>query len=112
METKVPKINRLGSKEWENTKAKVKKNLREVATELIELYAKRDKIEGYSFSKDTPWQQEFEDKFPYQETEDQLRCIEEVKKDMESPKPMNRLLQGDVGSRKNCCIHNCCIQSC
>ena len=96
----VPKINRLGSKEWENTKAKVKKNLREVATELIELYAKRDKIEGYSFSKDTPWQQEFEDKFPYQETEDQLRCIEEVKKDMESPKPMDRLLCGDVGYGK------------
>ena len=96
----VPKINRLGSKEWENTKAKVKKNLREVATELIELYAKRDKIEGYSFSKDTPWQKEFEDKFPYQETEDQLRCIEEVKKDMESPKPMDRLLCGDVGYGK------------
>ena len=96
----VPKINRLGSKEWENTKAKVKKNLREVATELIELYAKRDKIEGYSFSKDTPWQQEFEDKFPYQETEDQLRCIEEVKKDMESPKPMDRFLCGDVGYGK------------
>ena len=96
----IPKINRLGSKEWENTKAKVKKNLREVATELIELYAKRDKIEGYSFSKDTPWQQEFEDKFPYQETEDQLRCIEEVKKDMESSKPMDRLLCGDVGYGK------------
>ena len=96
----VPKINRLGSKEWENTKAKVKKNLREVATELIELYAKRDKIEGYSFSKDTPWQKEFEDKVPYQETEDQLRCIEEVKKDMESPKPMDRLLCGDVGYGK------------
>lgn len=96
----VPKINRLGSKEWENTKAKVKKNLREVATELIELYAKRDKIEGYSFSKDTPWQQEFEDKFSYQETEDQLRCIEEVKKDMEKPVPMDRLLCGDVGYGK------------
>ena len=64
------------------------------------MYAKRDKIEGYSFSKDTPWQQEFEDKFPYQETEDQLRCIEEVKKDMESPKPMDRLLCGDVGYGK------------
>ena len=95
-----PKINRLGSKEWENTKAKVKKNLREVAKELIELYAKRDKIQGFSFSKDTPWQSEFEGKFPYQETEDQLRCIEEVKKDMESPKPMDRLLCGDVGYGK------------
>ena len=95
-----PKINRLGSKEWETTKAKVKKNLREVAKELIELYAKREKAQGYSFSKDTPWQGEFEGKFPYQETEDQLRCIEEVKKDMESSKPMDRLLCGDVGYGK------------
>ena len=95
-----PKINRLGSKEWETTKAKVKKNLREVAKELIELYAKREKALGYSFSKDTPWQSEFEAKFPYQETDDQLRCIEEVKKDMENPKPMDRLLCGDVGYGK------------
>ena len=89
-----PKINRLGSKEWENTKTRVKKNLREVATELIELYAKREKSQGFSFSKDTPWQNEFEAKFPYQETDDQLRCIEEV------PKPMDRLLCGDVGYGK------------
>lgn len=89
----------MGSKDWENTKAKVKKNLREVAKELIELYAKRDKIQGYAFSSDTPWQNEFESKFPYQETDDQLRCIEEVKKDMETAKPMDRLLCGDVGYR-------------
>ena len=95
-----PKINRLGSKDWEKTKAKVKKNLREVAKDLIELYAKREKALGYSFSKDTPWQNEFEGKFPYQETDDQLRCIEEVKKDMESSKPMDRLLCGDVGYGK------------
>ena len=95
-----PKINRLGSKDWENTKARVKKNLREVAKELIELYAKREKTQGYSFSKDTPWQAEFEGKFPYQETDDQLRCIEEVKKDMETPRPMDRLLCGDVGYGK------------
>ena len=95
-----PKVNKLGSKEWEATKAKVKNNLREVAKELIELYAKREKIQGYAFSKDTPWQKEFEDKFPYQETDDQLRCIEEVKKDMETPKPMDRLLCGDVGYGK------------
>ena len=95
-----PKINKLGSKDWENTKAKVKKNLREVAKELIELYAKREKAEGFKFSKDTPWQNEFEGKFPYQETDDQLRCIEEVKKDMESPRPMDRLLCGDVGYGK------------
>lgn len=95
-----PRINRLGSKDWEKTKDKVKKNLREVARDLIELYAKRDKALGYGFSKDTPWQNEFEGKFPYQETEDQLRCIEEVKKDMESSKPMDRLLCGDVGYGK------------
>lgn len=95
-----PKINKLGTKEWEKTTAKVKNNLREVAKELIELYAKREKIQGYAFSKDTPWQKEFEDKFPYQETDDQLRCIEEVKKDMETPKPMDRLLCGDVGYGK------------
>lgn len=95
-----PKINRLGSKEWETTKSKVKKNLREVARELIELYAKREKALGYSFSKDTPWQAEFEGRFPYQETDDQLRCIEEVKKDMESTRPMDRLLCGDVGYGK------------
>ena len=95
-----PKINRLGSKDWENTKAKVKKNLREVATELIELYAKREKAQGFKFSEDTPWQQEFEAKFPYQETEDQLRCIEEVKKDMQNQRPMDRLLCGDVGYGK------------
>ncbi len=95
-----PKINRLGGKEWENTKTKVKNNLREVARELIELYAKREKLQGFSFSKDTPWQNEFEAKFPYQETEDQLRCIEEVKKDMELVKPMDRLLCGDVGYGK------------
>ena len=97
---RVPKVNRLGGKEWEHTKARVKKNLREVAKELIELYAKRQKVQGYAFSKDTPWQTQFENSFPYQETDDQLRCIEEVKKDMEMPKPMDRLLCGDVGYGK------------
>lgn len=97
---RIPKVNRLGGKEWEQTKARVKKNLREVAKELIELYAKRQKVQGYAFSKDTPWQTQFENSFPYQETDDQLRCIEEVKKDMEMPKPMDRLLCGDVGYGK------------
>lgn len=96
----IPKINKLGSKEWENTKAKVKKNLQEIAKELIELYAKRQKVKGFAFSKDTPWQKEFEDSFLYAETDDQLRCIEETKKDMESGKPMDRLLCGDVGYGK------------
>lgn len=95
-----PKINRLGTKDWENTKTKVKNNLREVAKELIELYAKREKAQGFQFTPDTPWQNEFEARFPYQETHDQLRCIEEVKKDMEMTKPMDRLLCGDVGYGK------------
>ena len=93
-------LNKLGSKDWENTKAKVKGNLKVVAKELIELYARREHSKGFAFSKDTPWQREFEDSFPYTETDDQLRCIEEVKKDMESDKPMDRLLCGDVGYGK------------
>lgn len=95
-----PPINSLGSKDWIKTKEKVKKNLRAVAKELIELYAKREKAKGYAFSKDTPWQSQFENSFPYQETDDQLRCIEEVKKDMEIQRPMDRLLCGDVGYGK------------
>ncbi len=95
-----PRLNKLGSKEWENTKAKVKSNLREVARDLIELYAKRQNAQGFMFSKDTLWQKQFEDSFKYVETDDQLRCINEVKKDMESNKPMDRLLCGDVGYGK------------
>ncbi|MCI9063441.1 MAG: transcription-repair coupling factor [Clostridia bacterium] len=94
------KLNRLGSKEWANTTTRVKKNLRAVAKELIELYARREKSKGFMFSPDTEWQKEFEGAFPYIETDDQLRCIEEVKKDMENQKPMDRLLCGDVGYGK------------
>lgn len=99
-EDEAPKLNRLGSQEWSKTKAKVKSNLQEVARNLIELYAKREKSKGYAFSKDTPWQKQFEDDFPFKETQDQLRCINEVKKDMEMQKPMDRLLCGDVGYGK------------
>ena len=94
------KLNKLGSKDWEKTTTKVKNNLRAVAKELIELYARREKSKGHAFSKDTDWQHQFEEAFPYVETDDQLRCIEEVKKDMESEKPMDRLLCGDVGYGK------------
>ncbi len=94
------KINKLGSKEWANTKSKVKKNLQQVAKDLIELYAKRQHATGFAYAKDTPWQHQFESSFPYQETDDQLRCIEEIKKDMELQKPMDRLLCGDVGYGK------------
>ena len=95
-----PKIYKLGGKDWSKVKARVKNNLREVARELIELYAKREKIKGHAFSKDTDWQKQFEENFEYVETDDQLRCIEEVKKDMEQDKPMDRLLCGDVGYGK------------
>ena len=94
------KLNKLGSKDWEKTTAKVRKNLRAVAKELIELYAKREKSKGFAFSKDTDWQRQFEEAFPYVETDDQLRSIDEVKKDMENEKPMDRLLCGDVGYGK------------
>ena len=95
-----PRLNKLGGKEWSATTSKVKKNLEVVAKDLIELYAKRQKIKGFSFSPDTPWQKQFEDSFPYTETDDQLRCIQDVKKDMEKPQPMDRLLCGDVGYGK------------
>ena len=94
------KLNKLGSKDWEKTTSKVKNNLRAVAKELIELYAKREKSKGFAFSKDSEWQKQFEEAFPYIETDDQLRCIDEVKKDMENEKPMDRLLCGDVGYGK------------
>ena len=94
------RLNKLGSKEWQETKAKVKGNLRTIAKELIELYAKREHFKGFAFSKDTAWQNQFEASFPYQETDDQLRCISEVKQDMENSKPMDRLLCGDVGYGK------------
>lgn len=87
-----PRLNKLGSKDWSKAKARVKSNLQEIAKDLIELYAKREKAKGFMFSKDTEWQKEFEQKFPYTETNDQLRSIEEMKKDMESEKPMDRLL--------------------
>lgn len=94
------KLNKLGSSEWSKAKAKVKKEIEDMTKDLVELYAKREKVKGYKFSKDTLWQSEFETLFPYQETDDQIKSIEETKKDMESNKVMDRLICGDVGYGK------------
>ena len=95
-----PKINSLGTKEWDKTKTKVKAHVKEMAKELMLLYAKREKMKGYAFAKDTPWQNEFEDSFEYELTRDQKTSLEEIKEDMETDKPMDRLLCGDVGYGK------------
>ncbi len=94
------KLNKLGSSEWIKAKNKVKKEIEDMTAELIELYAKREKTKGYKFNDDTPWQGEFESLFPHQETDDQLKAIEETKRDMESDKVMDRLICGDVGYGK------------
>ena len=94
------RLNKIGSDAWQKTKAKARKAAKDMAGELIQLYAARKRQEGYAFSADAPWQQEFEDNFPYPETDDQLRCIADIKRDMESPTPMDRLLCGDVGFGK------------
>lgn len=95
-----PKINKLGGTEWSKTKSKVKGQVRAIAKDLVELYAARQATSGYAFSKDTVWQKEFEELFPYEETQDQLKAIEETKADMESTKIMDRLICGDVGYGK------------
>ncbi len=94
------KLNKIGSDAWQKTKAKARKAAKDMAGELIQLYAARKRQEGYPFSADSPWQREFEDNFPYPETDDQLRCIADIKADMVSPTPMDRLLCGDVGFGK------------
>lgn len=99
-DAKAPKLNKLGSKDWQKTKTKVKKAVDEVARDLVELYAARQQNNGYVYGEDTVWQKEFEEMFPYEETEDQLAAIEATKKDMESNKIMDRLICGDVGYGK------------
>jgi len=94
------KLSKLGGAEWTKAKTKAKKAAKEMAKELIKLYAARQRITGLAFPKDTVWQAEFEDKFGYQETDDQLKCVQEIKEDMEKPTPMDRLLCGDVGYGK------------
>ncbi len=93
-------LSRLGGSDWNRTKQRVKQSTAELAKKLVALYAERERARGFAFSADTPWQRDFEDTFEYTETEDQLRSIEEVKSDMESTKPMDRLLCGDVGFGK------------
>ena len=94
------KLNKIGSDAWQKTKAKARKAAKDMAAELIKLYAARKRQPGFAFAADSPWQREFEDNFPYPETDDQLRCIADIKHDMESPTPMDRLLCGDVGFGK------------
>ncbi|MDD7372237.1 MAG: transcription-repair coupling factor [Sarcina ventriculi] len=95
-----PKVNKLGGNEWIKAKAKARKSINDIAEDLVNLYATRAALKGYKFSKDTQWQKQFEDEFPHDETPDQLTSLEEIKKDMESDKPMDRLLCGDVGYGK------------
>ena len=95
-----PRLDILGSKAWENRKNKVKKSVEDIADKLIDLYSRRKAAAGFAFAKDNEWQTAFEAAFPYEETEDQLTCIADVKADMEKPVPMDRLICGDVGYGK------------
>ena len=99
-EGKTPHINKLGGSEWAKTKRKVQSKVEDIADDLIELYAKRESEKGFAFSPDDDLQRKFDDAFPYPETADQLRSIKEIKEDMENPKPMDRLVVGDVGFGK------------
>ena len=97
---KPPKINKMGGQSWNKIKEKAKKSIKKVALDLIKLYAERENKTGYSFPPDGPWQNELEDSFPYQATNDQIKAVNDVKKDMENEKPMDRLICGDVGFGK------------
>ena len=94
------RLNKLGGSEWAKTTYRAKAAAKELAEGLIKLYAARQRLGGFAFSPDSPWQREFEDAFPYEETEDQLRAVGEIKRDMERAIPMDRLLCGDVGYGK------------
>ena len=96
----IPALDRLGGQEWHEKKVRVKQAVLEVAQEMLDLYARRNVAKGYAFKPDTSWQKELEDSFPYVETEDQLRALNDIKRDMESTQPMDRLLCGDVGYGK------------
>jgi len=95
-----PRLQRLGSGEWDRAKKKVRESVEEVAKDLLDLYSKRQLVEGHAYSADGPWQHELEESFPYDETPDQVRVMAEIKADMEDSRPMDRLLAGDVGFGK------------
>ena len=97
---KAPKLNKLGGQEWKKTKTKVRGAVKNIAKDLVALYAARQQEAGFRYGPDTVWQREFEEMFPFEETEDQLQAIEAAKQDMESPKIMDRLICGDVGYGK------------
>jgi transcription-repair coupling factor (superfamily II helicase) len=99
-EGSMPGLDRLGGQEWHEKKSRVKQAVLEVAQEMLDLYARRNVVKGYSFKEDTTWQKELEDSFPYVETDDQLRALNDIKRDMEATRPMDRLLCGDVGYGK------------
>lgn len=99
-ENQPPKLYKLGSSEWNRVKKKIRESVQEIAVDLLKLYAERELVRGHAFSKDTVWQKEFEEAFPYEETPDQMKAIIEVKGDMEEAKPMDRLICGDVGYGK------------
>lgn len=94
------RLSKLGGTEWQKSKARVRKAVKDIAEKMIRMYAERMKVKGYAFSGDNEWQHDFENKFEYEETDDQIRCIDEIKGDMERPVPMDRLLCGDVGFGK------------
>jgi len=96
----VPSLNKLGGADWAKTKGRARKAVREIAAQLVQLYAARQSAPGHAFASDTPWQRELEDAFPFTETPDQLSAIDEVKADMERPVPMDRVISGDVGFGK------------
>ena len=99
-EGEIPRLHRMGGADWAKAKAKAKASVEDIAKDLVKLYAKRRELTGIAFPPDSPWQREFEEAFPYEETEDQLKAVDEIKADMEKPRPMDRLLCGDVGFGK------------
>lgn len=110
-EGEAPHLDSLSSRAWENRKRRVRKSVEELAERLIRIYARRKAAKGFAFPPDTDWQMQFEATFPFEETEDQIRCIEEVKRDMESPKPMDRLVCGDVGFGKTEIAMRACFKA-